>query len=133
MKCDQKLIEEYLANRLNPQKDFHAIKEHIRGCPQCFEEMKSSQYLYKMLDSYQDSEIDDSLLCSLRQIPFIAKKKFSIFHLMPREFAFTAASMVVALYAGILFSAQLLSNDYDEAFYSFEYYEQISLVNLLEN
>ena len=85
-----------------------------------------------ILESYKNEEIDDDLSYSLSQIPFQSKKLFSLFSLLPREFAFTTASIMIALYAGILFSTHVLNANSDDFFVNEDFFEQISLVSLID-
>ena len=131
MKCSQKLLEAYLNHEMS-EKECDLLKQHIAKCPKCAESLKSLISVNTTLSSYKHHDINNALVYSLMQLPFRAKKRFSLFYLLPREFAFTAASIVVALFAGIIFSSQIFNANAEEMIYSYDYYDQISLVSLID-
>ena len=95
-------------------------------------ELEMLQKVNNALDSYKPIEISEDLLISLQEIAHENIKKPVILKLLPRDFALTAASIMVALYAGIIFSGQIVNEPNDQFAQFEEYYEQISLVSLLD-
>ena len=132
MRCNKKKIEEYLNDEMMSQDEYESIKKHIANCHVCNSEYEDGVKLKKIFGYYRYHEIDNELLFSLNQIQYHTKKKFSICHLLPQELAITAASVIVALYAGILFSSHVLSAGNTDIYGSQDYFEQISLVSLLD-
>jgi len=131
MKCNPRLLEAYLNNELDPHNSGLFV-EHMATCPSCVKDLQNLTSLNNSLSSYKKQKMSSALLYSLNQIPFQSKKKFSLFNLLPREFAFVAASIAVALYFGFVSGTQILSADVDTLAYDHDYLEQISLVALID-
>ena len=132
MKCSKKNIESYLNEELS-EKQAQKLQAHLPKCEECRVYLAELKNINTVLDSYPHTDIDDTLLYKLHQIPFNAQKKFSIFHLFPRELAFSAISIIVALYIGGMVSNAAMNLTPSNLFHEQDYFEQISLVSLLEN
>ena len=132
MKCSEKKILTFINNDCNSQEDYLQCERHIASCPKCAEEYESLKRVDHILASYQNQEIGSDLYYTLRQIPTLTKKKFSLFHLLPHELALTAASIAFALFFGVFSSSQIVSVELADFDYQQDYFEQISLVSLIE-
>jgi len=146
MECDLMRIEAFLnkescsgdvpiakcIDNLQLSSDEQALIEHISICQSCEKYMKETIYLNSVLNSYNDIQIDDNLLQTLNLIPNTTKKPFSLFNLMPKELALTAASVLFALFLGGFFSMQALNLQQEIHISEQDIFEEINLVSLLD-
>ena len=131
MKCNKNYIVAYFDDELDEHSKY-ALEEHVAQCPACSKELADLKNINTALAIYEYHEADAAFFSDLYKIQFQAKKNFSIFHLFPRELAFTAMFVFLALYIGMFFSSQMIGLDTGDPFYTYEYFEEISLVSLLE-
>jgi len=124
-------IEAFLNKELDVSEE-QSLKDHIPICESCEKYMKETIYLNTVLNSYNDIQIDDNLLQTLNLIPNTTKKPFSLFNLMPKELALTAASVLFALFLGGFFSMQALNIQQEIPISEQDIFEEINLVSLLD-
>ncbi|MCL1826950.1 MAG: zf-HC2 domain-containing protein [Candidatus Cloacimonetes bacterium] len=132
MKCDNRNLIKYTDNELSSE-DKAVVSMHISGCAACQNEMADIQSINDIFKSYQEIPASDVFLAGLKAIPLQCKKRYSIFHLYPRELALSAMMIFIALYIGIFFSFNTFTTSTPDSYTAFEYFEGVSLVSLLEN
>ena len=128
MKCDEKYLEAYLNNELS-ETEAKLLQEHIAVCGTCGRYIMESQKLSRVLQGYRHEDMDNHLLYSLKQIQYETKKKFCLFNLFPRELAFSAMTILVALYLGAFVSIKAINTNHDFFAQDQDYLEQISLAS----
>ena len=132
MKCNNKFLIAYLDNELDKEQK-QIVEDHLQGCAECREEMALLQSINNTLGvyEYQTTE-DNTFINELYKIKYQQKKKTSYFNLFPRELAFSAMFIFLALYVGILFCMKTIDLNDRDSFQAVDFYEDISLVSLLE-
>ena len=132
MKCNYKFLEAYLDSELDEEQK-KAVEEHLQGCAECSEEIAILRSINNTLGKYEYQSSDDSTFINeLYKIKYQQKKKTSYFNLFPRELAFSAMFIFLALYVGILFCMKTIDLNNSDSFQALDFYEDISLVSLLE-
>ena len=131
MNCDFKYIEA-LMNRELGVIERKQVQDHIAQCSICKNYCKEMSGLNDILSTYQSINIDVSLLYNLKQIPYLSKRRFSLFNLLPRELALTAASVMFALFMGAFISTMTITTYQDELTIEQDIFDQISLASLLD-
>ena len=126
------LIERYLSDEFKSEDEKNDFINHLEKCPESAILLEDSRELNSILNKYDNIYIDDDLMYSLKNIPLQNKKRFMFLNLLPKELAFTAASVIVALFAGFLIKTQDIYPDNYTNFYSEDYIEQISLAALFD-
>jgi len=127
MRCDFEYIKAFVDKELDATEE-EQVRGHIAQCSVCsgyFDEINA-------LNSYQNLSMDVSLLYKLKQIPYLSKERFSLFSLLPRELALTAASVMFALYMGAFISTLTLTSYQDDLVAEQDVFEQINLAGLLD-
>ena len=130
MKCDEKYLEAYINKELT-ENQTRELDAHLSNCSNCMRQFKEVSNLNECLTAYQTSQAENSFLFSLINISQREKVKFSIFHLFPKEFAFSVLSILLALYIGVFFSIQTLNQNVNNQ-QTQDYFEQISLASLVD-
>ena len=130
MNCDEKNLEAFLNNELTETQG-KQLDEHIATCDKCRRYIAESQSLNIVLQAYQREAADHSLLCSLSQIQYQTKKKFSLFNLLPQELALATFSILVALCFGAFIGTMAINTNPDYFAQEQDILEQISLASLI--
>jgi len=131
MECDLMRIEAFINKELDVSEK-QSLIDHISICESCKNYMNETISLNTVLNSFNDLQIDDNFLQTLYSIPNTAKKPYSLFNLMPKELALTAASVLFALFLGGFFSMQALSLQQEIHISEQDIFEEINLVSLLD-
>ena len=132
MKCCQKKLEAYLNNELSTTEK-EEIQSHLTICTNCVYELSVLTNTNFLMSNYQNISAEQSFITSLRIIPHHTKQKASYFSLFPKEFAFSAMMVCLALYIGIFFSFNAVNTIEVDHHHTYNYHEGISLVSLLDN
>ena len=130
MQCSDKLLEAFHNHEL-AQERVLVVSHHLDNCSDCAEKIKILQGIKAVLETYQNIEIEDRFLTELAQIPYQTPKRWTLFHLLPKQFALTACLVVFALFSGVLVNT--LTMDTESRIYTQfeELFDEVSLVSLL--
>jgi hypothetical protein len=131
MKCNKKEVILLADNLLADSKKGVVIK-HLEGCVNCKKDFKDYKAVSSAMSSYTSHKMDNKFKTELINIQYQEKKKISILHLFPKEFALTAASILLALFIGGLFSNITINQKNNNLALQQDYIEQTSLVTLVE-
>jgi len=131
MRCHNQLIEAYINKELN-QEQTTKVENHLKNCVSCYRKLQLLIEINLLLTNCPIHDVSAPVLSRIAKIPFQTTKKWTLFHLLPKQLALTACVMVFALCIGIFTNQLIMLNPPSEYSQYDDLFNEMSLISFLD-